>query len=298
MFCHCRWPCLAAMACSWSTSCTVHSCLLMLGCSQFCQNFRISSALRPPSNCRETSQWPPRTAAAGTRGGAPCLGAGLGQQTCRVALDAKPALQPPCGQRPRTRGEACDAAAGLVARACPTHVNVGNLRPVVAVQPAPQQGLLRELTAEARAAGQAGPLAPTHRRAAPTHHPAAPTHLISRISFSASLICFSRTCPSASVVTLLFFCCRYSSLQAGQRHWGHLGALRPAGPSGSTPRRAGYSPRHGALTGSLARIVTRNQLPAPSCLGVLTHREREDTPGRYSGHVGSQGSHVFPGVAG
>lgn len=56
IFCHCRWPCLAARAFSWSTSCPLHSCLLMLGCSQFCQNFRISSALRPPSNCtnRET----------------------------------------------------------------------------------------------------------------------------------------------------------------------------------------------------------------------------------------------------
>lgn len=60
--CHCRWPCLAAIAFSWSTSCPLHSCLLMLGCSKFCQNFRISSALRLPSNCthRETTQ-PERT---------------------------------------------------------------------------------------------------------------------------------------------------------------------------------------------------------------------------------------------
>lgn len=58
IFCQCRWPCLAAMAFSWSTSCPVHSCLLMLGCSQFCQNLRSSSALRPPSNCTpRTGHW-------------------------------------------------------------------------------------------------------------------------------------------------------------------------------------------------------------------------------------------------
>lgn len=48
--CHCRWPCVAAMAFSLSTSSVLHSCLLMLGCSELCQNFRSSSALRPPSN--------------------------------------------------------------------------------------------------------------------------------------------------------------------------------------------------------------------------------------------------------
>lgn len=56
--CHPRWPCPAAMALSRSTSWAPHSRLLMLGCSQFCQNFRISSAPRPPSNCRQrTSLW-------------------------------------------------------------------------------------------------------------------------------------------------------------------------------------------------------------------------------------------------
>jgi hypothetical protein len=48
--CHSRWPCVAAMAFSLSTSSVLHSCLLMLGCSELCQNFRISSALRAPSN--------------------------------------------------------------------------------------------------------------------------------------------------------------------------------------------------------------------------------------------------------
>lgn len=58
IFCHSRWPCLAAMAFSWSTSCPLHSCLLMLGCSEFCQNLRISSALRPPSNCTNRTENP------------------------------------------------------------------------------------------------------------------------------------------------------------------------------------------------------------------------------------------------
>lgn len=38
------------MVFSLSTSSELHSFLLMLGCSELCQNFRISSALRAPSN--------------------------------------------------------------------------------------------------------------------------------------------------------------------------------------------------------------------------------------------------------
>ena len=99
------------------------------------------------------------------------------------------------------------------ALAAGTHVDVGDLVPVVAVQPVAQQGLLRELTAErAGARGHASPQLPAdHAR------PSRTTHLMSCTSFSASLACFSRICFSSSLVALLCFCCKYSSLKSRER---------------------------------------------------------------------------------
>lgn len=102
-----------------------------------------------------------------------------------------------------------------VGRCClstaPTYVNVGDLLPVVAVQPVPQQGLLWELpggrnrSPGSRLAFLASPQV--------TPSPRDPAHRMSWTSFSASLLCFSRTCLSASLVTLLRFWCKYSSLR-------------------------------------------------------------------------------------
>lgn len=91
-FCQCRWPCAAAMVFSRSSSGRVHSCLLMLGCSQFCQNFRSSSALRPPSNCRD-----PRGAVTSSgRAGERALHPGARLHAAKptgLALNAKPPTQ-------------------------------------------------------------------------------------------------------------------------------------------------------------------------------------------------------------
>lgn len=173
--CHSRWPCWAARAFSWRTSCPLHSCLLTLGCSQFCQNFWICPALRLPSNCAERPAWgasPPAGQRLGTqRGEPPSGGPALAQPEWRSGSSGGAQSLRATAPRGAKMGSPREPPALLAAEvwpepqgptrrlqpvSCPTHAHVGDLLPVVAVQPAPQQGLLRELAAGAdEAPGQA-----------------------------------------------------------------------------------------------------------------------------------------------
>ena len=138
-------------------------------------------------------------------------------------------------------------------------------------------------------------------------------------SFSASLACFSRTCLSTSLVLLLCFCCRYSSLRGRKRHqgyrrcccapWGHVG-VSGAGSAfpqiRDAPRRAGHPVPHHAARRRGAQtqhgVQRRTLLPqtshslSVSCPGPCARKESSGPPsGCHDGHTVGQHGDVNAG---
>lgn len=137
---------------------------------------------------------------------------------------------------------------------------------------------------------------------------------MSRTSFSASLACFSRICLSASLVLLLCFCCKYSSLRSRKRHRGYRrrccaprGHMGVSGASSAfpqirdTPRRAGHPdpvPHHAAQRreAQTRRGVQRrtplkqtSRALSVSCPGPSARKESSGPPaGCHDGHAGGQ----------